>query len=356
MSSSSDAARVVVDAWRQATRDNQDAHPLGAISASQLHDCPRSLYYRATAAPATDTVPERLNIPAHLGTAIHDFYLPRLAQAWNARDDVADAEVEPELGIEIDRVRLLAHPDLVITYTDGTASIFELKTTGKAGVDAALAGEPKNAHLDQCRMACALLEHTTGTPIRGYWIYYLDRADPERHWALVSRSWSDAEIERGYAMIDTAAATGAYEANAPRWFAAAVSDAYAPHSPCPSCPWQSRCLGKDQADPQRSEAADELVDALDAAREHIDDAEAELAEFVTRTLKIDRYRKGKSYLSDLVEHLGLEPGDYHIRGNVKTLVWREGHDRTDGAACAKILQDLGHTVPKSRTSGYYQLK
>lgn len=355
MFTASDAVRVAGAAWRQATRDNHAAHAAPVVSASALHECPRALHYRANGAPATDTVPERLNLLAHLGTAVHDFYLPYLAQAWLAEATVADTEAEPELALTHAGVRLVAHPDLVITYTDGTAAIFELKTGGKAVIDAALAGDPKRAHLDQCRMGAALLEHAAGTPVRGYWIYYLDRADPEHHWAMVERPWTSEEAERGDALLDHAARIGASEADAPRWFTAAA-DAYAPYSPCPSCPWQSRCLGKDADDPQRADAADELVTALAASAAAISEAEAELSAYLTHTAKIDRYRKGKSYLTEMVEHLGLEPGDYHIRGGVKTLVWRDGHDRTDAAACAALLERLGQPIPKIRTSGYYQLK
>lgn len=343
-------------AWHQATRDNQAAHAAPAVSASQLHECPRALHYRAQSVPPTDPAPLKLNLLAHFGTAVHDFYLPYLAKAWLENDAVADTDVEPALDITVDNVHIVAHPDLVITYTDGTAALLELKTTGKAGVDAALAGEPKAAHLDQCRLGAALIEHTSGAPVVGYWMYYLDRADPERHWAIVERPWNAEEAQRGYDLIDYAARIGRHEADAPRWFGAARADAHAPHSPCTACPWQSQCLGKDPADPIRAEAADELLTAVTDAATDIDTAEAHLAEFLARTAEVDRYRKGKSHLIDLVEHLGLEPGDYHIRGSVKTLVWREGHDRTDTAACVKILEDLGHTVPKSRTSGYYQLK
>lgn len=356
MFTTQDVAGVAGAAWRQATRDNQAAHAAQAVSASQLHECPRALHYRAQGLPATDAVPQQLNLLAHFGTAVHDFYLPYLAKAWLEHDTVADTDIEPDLEVTVDGVRITAHPDLVIIHTDGTAAVFELKTTGKAGVDAALAGEPRAAHLDQCRLGAALIEHTTGAPVTGYWIYYLDRADPERHWALVERSWTTEEAQRGYDLIDYAARVGAREAEAPRWFGAARADAHAPHSPCPRCPWQTQCLGKDAADPARAEAADELLAAVADRSADIDSAEAALAEYLERTAEVDKYRKGKSYLFELVQHLGLEPGDYHIRGSVKTLVWREGHDRTDAAACAKIIEDLGKTVPKSRTSGYYQLK
>jgi hypothetical protein len=356
MFTAQDAAGVAGAAWHQATRDNHTAHNTQAVSASQLHECPRALHYRAQGTPATDQVGQKLNLLAHFGTAVHDFYLPYLAGAWLAQDAVADADIEPTIETTAGGVRIVAHPDLVITYNDGTASILELKTTGRAGVDAALAGEPKTAHLDQCRLGAALIEHTTGTPVVGYWIYYLDRADPERHWALVDRPWNNTEAQRGADLIDYAARVGAHEGDAPRWFGTARSDAHAPHSPCLACPWQSQCLGKDPADPVRGEAADELLAAIDTAGTDIDSAEAALAEFLARTAEVEKYRKGKSHLVDLVEHLGLEPGDYHIRGSVKTLVWREGHDRTDTAACVKILEGLGTPVPKSRTSGYYQLK
>lgn len=356
MFTAQDAAGVAGAAWHQATRDNQAAHADQVVSASQLHECPRALHYRAQGTPTSDTVAAKLNLLAHFGTAVHDFYLPYLAKAWLEQNAVADVDIEPAIEVTVDGVRIVAHPDLVITYTDGTASVLELKTTGKAGVDAALAGDPKAAHLDQCRLGAALIEHTTGAPVTGYWIYYLDRADPERHWALVDRHWSVEEAQRGYDLIDYAARVGSNEAEAPRWFGAARADAHAPHSPCLACPWQSTCLGKDPADPVRAEAADELLAAIADAAVDIDSAEAHLAEFLTRTAEVEKYRKGKSHLIDLVEYLGLEPGDYHIRGSVKTLVWRDGHDRTDTAACVKILEDLGKPVPKSRTSGYYQLK
>jgi hypothetical protein len=360
MPTNTDVSRILAGAWRAATRANRQANTDAAIHASQLHECPRALHYRANAVPHTDAVADRLGLLSHWGTALHQFYLPYVAEQWREAPGVAAAEVEPVLTVparsDLGEVHLVARPDLVVTYDDGHQALLELKTTGKAGVDAALAGEPKAAHLDQCRLGALLLEVVNGAPISGYWIYYLDRADPERHWALVERSWTAEEIERAHHLAEQAVAIGADIGAAPRWFGRHGQDAAAPFSPCQQCPWASLCLGKDNADPIRGEAAGELVDAAAAAAQQISDAETALAEFLRLKADIERPRKGKEYLTDLILHLGLEPGDYTVGGTTRTLVWREGHDRADITACVKMLEDLGKPVPKKRTSGFFQIK
>lgn len=359
MPNSSDVARLAAAAWHRASRANREAHADTAIHASQLHECPRALHYRVTDTPHTDLVPDRLAIKAHWGTALHEFYLPHLAETWRESDDVDGVEVEPELALprrDGAGPFLVARPDLGIIYTDGSIGIGELKTTGKAGVDAALAGEPKGAHLDQCRLAAILTEHLSGQPVRGYWIYYLDRADPERHWAIVERAWDGAEIDRAQHLVDYAASIAADIAAAPRWFGRHTSDAGAPYSPCATCPWRTGCLGKDAADPARGEAAAELVDALNRAGADVRAAEEGLAEFMRRKAGVDGARARKASVSDLVTALGLEPGEYAVGDAVHRLVWREGHDRADVAACVKMLEALGKPVPKMRTAGFFQIK
>lgn len=354
-----DVARLTGDAWRAATSANRQANLDTAIHASQLHQCPRALHYRATGTAHTDTVPDTLSIKAHWGTALHDFYLHHLADQFRSRPDVAEVEIEPVLAVprsDGTGPALVARPDLSVQFTDGSIGIFEFKTTGKAGVDAALAGEPKTAHLDQCRFASALTEALSGSPVCGYWIYYLDRADPERHWALVARPWTEAEQDAAQHLVDYAVAVATDINAAPRWFGRASSEAAAPHSPCQQCPWQTGCLGKDAADTVRAEAAAELVAATAKAKSDMDEAEQTLAAFLKQRGVIDRYRKGKEYLTELVAYLGLEPGEYELDGVARTLVWREGHDRTDTAACVKMLEDLGKPIPKSRTSGFFQIR
>lgn len=359
MPTNTDVSRILAGAWRAATRANRQANADAAIHASQMHECPRALHYRSNAVPHSDTVAEDMAILAHWGTALHQFYLPYVAEQWRQSPGVASVEVEPVLSIprsDNGEPLLVARPDLVITFDDGQKALLELKTTGKAGVDAALAGEPKTAHLDQCRLSAFLLEMTSAAPVTGYWIYYLDRSAPERHWALIERAWNGEEINRAQDLAGQAVAITVDIASAPRWFGRHERDAAAPFSPCQRCPWVSMCLGKDNADPVRAEAAAELVDAVAAAADHTNDAEADLAQFLRLRAGIDKARKGKEYLTDLIMHLGLEPGEYAVGGLKRTLVWREGHDRADITECVRMLEDLGKAIPKKRTSGFYQVK
>lgn len=344
-------------AWRAATAANQAAHAGTALHASQIRECPRALHYRATAVPHSDAVPVPLNIKAHWGTAVHEFYLPYLAEQWRRQEGVAEVRVEPELTLnESGRTILVAHPDLLIFFTDGTAAVWELKTTGKPGVDAALAGEPKGAHLDQCRISAALAEHEYGTPVTGYVLYYLDRADPERHWAIVDRSWTDTEASTANALLAYAMTVAADAAAAPRWFGRHDGDAAAPYSPCLTCPWQTRCLGKAPGAAASDEAAGELVAAVAAAGAAVKAADDRLVEFMRLKGEVEDAKRGKTRLTDLVAALGIEPGVYLAHGVEHTLVWREGHLRTDEAACARMLTDLGKTVPKKAVSGHFQIK
>lgn len=350
-----EVAYLTADAWRSAAIAGRQANADTAVHASQLHDCPRRLHYRVQDVPASDPNVDDLGILAHWGTALHEFYLPYLADQWRARHG-GTVTVEPRLETVVEGVTVVARPDLVAVGADGIASLFEFKTTGKAGVDAALAGNPRTSHLDQCRLGAHLLEATTGAPVDAYWIYYLDRADPERHWALVHRPWNDDEAAQGEALVTYAGAVGSDIAAAPRWFGRHPADAAAPHSPCRACPWMSTCLGKNQADPIRAEAAAAIVEAIERHDEALSEAETTLAEFLAAKAGVERYRRGKEYLTDLVAHLQLPPGEYRFGEAVRTLVWREGHDRTDAAAAAAALERAGIAVPKRRTAGYYQLK
>lgn len=344
-------------AWRAASAANDAAHADTAIHASQIRECPRALHYRAQGAPHSDAIPPALNIKAHWGTAVHEFYLPYLAEQWRRQDGVADVLVEPELKVDVeDRTVLLAHPDLVVFFTDGTAGLWELKTTSKPGVDAALAGEPKPAHLDQCRIGAALVENEYGTPVTGYTIYYLDRAEPDRHWAMVERSWTDSEVSTASALIAYAMTVAADVTAAPRWFGRYEGDAAAPYSPCLQCPWQSRCLGKASGEGISDEAAGELVAAGAEAGAMVKEAEERLVEFMRLKADIKDAKRGKARLTDLVGALGIEPGTYRAHGVEHTLVWREGHLRTDEEACARMLTNLGKTVPKKPVSGHFQFK
>jgi PD-(D/E)XK nuclease superfamily protein len=359
MPTNKDVARITANAWRAATSANRQANADHAIHASQLHNCPRALHYRVNAVPHTDATTPEMAIPAHWGTALHAFYLPYLAQQWKTTPGVAEVDIEPVLSLprrDTGEALIVARPDLRIAFDDGQMGLFELKTTGKAGVDAALAGEPKLAHLDQCRLGALLMEYLCGSPVAGYWIYYLDRADPEHHWALVERAWNDDEATRARSLLDNAVAISADITAAPRWFGRYDADAHAPFSPCQRCPWQSRCLGKDAGEDARAEAGAELVAAVAAARDQIGHGEAALAEFLKLKAGVERARKGKEYLTDLIAHLGLEPGEYALDGVRRTLVWREGHDRADITECVRMLEDLGKAVPKKRTSGFFQIK
>lgn len=344
-------------AWRAATTANRAANADHAIHASQIRECPRALHYRAQGTPHTDHPSPGLNIKAHWGTALHDFYLPYLADQLRLDDGTADVLIEPALTVDTDdRPLLVARPDLVAFYNDGTAVVWELKTTSKAGVDAALAGDPKGAHLDQCRIGAALVEHEYGTPVNGYVIYYLDRADPERHWAMVERTWSETEIATASALIAYAMTVASSIASAPRWFGKHTSDAASPYSPCPACPWQRMCLGKDRDGRVGPEAAGELIAAAAAAGTSVKDAEDRLVQFMRLKANVKEAKRGKARLSDLVSALGIEPGTYRVDGIEHTLVWREGHLRTDEEACARMLTDLGKTVPKKPVSGYFMFK
>jgi len=344
-------------AWRAASAANQAAHADTAIHASQIRECPRALHYRAQGTPHSDTIPVGLNLKSHWGSALHEFYLPYLAEQFRRQPDVEDVQIEPELTVEHEgRAVLVAHPDLVVFFTDGTALVWELKTTGKPGVDAALAGEPKTAHLDQCRIGVALVEDKYGTPARGYVIYYLDRAEPERHWAMVDRSWTDTEVSTANALIAYAMTVATDATAAPRWFGRHEADAAAPFSPCMQCPWQTRCLLKKPDRRVSEEAAGELVVAGAGAGVAVKEAEERLVEFLKLKADVKDAKRAKARLTDLVSALDLEPGTYRAHGVEHTLVWREGYLRTDEEACARMLTDLGKTVPKKPVSGHFQFK
>lgn len=359
MISSEQAVRHTDQAWRTGSRYNREQHTDGKIHASALYECPRQTQLRYRRAAPTDPIVDRMGLPAQIGEAVHKHYLPLLAEQWAADPEVDDVLIDDEhRSSEVAAGPLVAHPDLLIIFTDGTCAIVELKTGctgGKALVQAAKAREEKRAHLDQCRLGGLLAEHQYGTPMRGYWIYYIDLANPERHWEIVPHPWSEDEIAWASAAFERGLALAGDQV-APRWFGRHASDAFAPHSPCLSCEFKSGCLGKDDADPARAEAAAELVEAGARYTAQVRQAQDKVAEFLRLQGIVEKAKRHKNHLSDVVEHLGLEPGTYATGEAKRMLRWREGYDQDDGPASAKILRDLGIAVPQKRVSGHYRFE
>ena len=351
-----DPVRHFTEAWRTGSRHGRAAVDDGKIHASTLHDCPRQVQLRYRRAKPTDQVPAPLNIRAHIGQAIHKYYLPLLAREWATEPEVDEVLIDDEeRSTALGQGPLVAHPDMIVIFTDGTFAIIELKTGNKAMVDAALSDEPKQSHVDQCRFGGVLAEHHFGTPMQGFWIYSLDIENPERHWALTWRSWTDEQAEAGMGLVGYAMELAGPEA-APRWFGRHGADAFAPFSPCLSCEFQSGCLGKDTADPVRAEAAAELVHAGARFDEQIKEGQEQLAEFLRLNGIVEKPQRYKSYVGDVVDYLGLQPGRYTVAGVERELVRIEGHDRLDERAAKEMIERLGKRPPLRRVAGHVRFK
>lgn len=350
------AVRHATEAWRTASRRNREHFNDGKIHVSALHECPRQVQLRYRRTPATDEITVRLNLRAQIGTAIHDYYLPLLAEQWAADPEVEDVLIDDQThSTEVSLGPVVAHPDMVVNFTDGSFAIVELKTGAKYLVKAAKGGEPKRSHLDQCRVGGLIAENQTGAPMRGYWIYYIDIEDPEHNWEMTTRTWTDSEVEAATTRLQHGLALAGDEA-APRWFGKHTADAFAPYSPCISCEFKSGCLGKDNADPLRDEAATELVEAGARFGKQLRTAENDLMEFLRLRANIDKPKRGKAHVMDVISHLGLEEGPYDANGAVHHLKYRPGYDKDDGPASAKILRSLGKDVPQTHVDGHYRIE
>lgn len=302
----------------------------------------------------TDEVVVKLNLRAQFGTAIHDRFLPLWKEQFAGDPEVDEVLIDDGArSTEILVGPIVAHPDLLVAYTDGTFLIGELKTTHKTVVHAAKNNDIKRSHLDQCRVAGRLAEHNSGSPMRGYLIYYIDTEHPETNFKMVRRPWTEAEIEATEEPLNRAVALAGPD-TAPRWFGKHESDAFAPHSPCISCEFKSGCLGKDADDPLRHEAAAELVDAGVRFGEQVHQAQDDLMEFLRLKGMVEKPKRHKTYVSEVAEHLGLQTGLYQVGEVVRKLEWREGYDQVDSAAAARMLRDLGKDVPQTRVSGHYR--
>lgn len=355
-SADTDPVRHFTEAWRTGSLRGREAARDGKIYASALHECPRQLQLRYRQASPTDQVPVPLHIRSQIGTAIHDYYLPLLAQQWAADPEVDEVLIDDrQRSTAVAHGPLIAHPDMIVIFTDGTFAIIELKTGNKAMVDAALADEPKRSHLDQCRFGGLLAEQHFGTPMRGFFLYSVNIEDPEQHWAVSWRPWTEEQIEAGTALVEYAMGLAGPEA-APRWFGRHGTDAFAPFSPCLSCEFQSGCLGKDTADPVRAEAAAELVHAGAAFDEQIKDGQEQLAEFLRLNGIVERPKRHKSYVTDVVNYLGLDQGWYDIGGVKRELVIVPGHDRLDERAAKEMIESLGKRPPMRRVAGHARFK
>lgn len=353
------AGRCADTAWRTGSRRNRERHDDGRIHASAVHECPRQTQLRYRRAAPTDRVVDKPNLAAQIGEAIHERFLPLWGEAWEAEDGVEEVLVDDEArSTEVGYGPVVAHPDLLIIYTDGTCAVGELKTGcsgGSALVQAAKAREEKRSHLDQCRLGGLLAEQQYGMPMRGYWIYYIDLADPEKHQTIVPHDWTETEIDWATDALGRALALAADE-TAPRWFGRHTGDAFAPFSPCLSCEFKSGCLGKDEADPARAEAAAEAVEAGARFGEQVRAAQAELAEFLRLKGIVERPKNNKNYLTKVIEHLGLEEGTYQIGDGQRELQWRPGYFQNDGPASARMLAELGKEPPQQWVRGHYRFK
>jgi hypothetical protein len=336
------------------SRRDRDKHHDGKIHVSTLHECPRQVQLRFRGATPTDEVIVKLNLRAQFGTAIHDRFLALWAEQF--ADDPEVDEVlydDAARSTEILVGPIVAHPDLLVVYTDGTFLIGELKTTHKTAVHAAKNNDIRRSHLDQCRVAGLIAEAQSGMPMRGYLIYYIDTEHPETNFKMARRPWTEAEINAAHEGLDRAVSLAGPD-TAPRWFGKHEGDAFAPHSPCISCEFKSGCLGKDADDPLRQEAAAELVDAGVRFGEQVRQAQDDLMEFLRLKGMVDKPKRDKGHVTEVAEHLGLQPGPYQVGDVVHKLEWRPGYDKDDGVAAARMLRDLKKDVPQTWVKGHFR--
>lgn len=355
------AARYATEGWRTGARRNREAHADGKIHVSTLDECPRQIQWRFQGVKPSDPYSERLNLRAQFGTALHTYFLTLWAEQYRTDPEVDEVLIDDESrGTEVQIGPVVAHPDMVVVYKDGTCEVFELKFGDKALVDQANSDAgPKRSHRDQCRAAAAIIEAQSGMPVRGYYLYTIDMARPRQNWSMVPVAWTEAEQEAGVARVQYATSLADPEAPAPRWFGRHDGDAFRPNSPCLGCEFRTRCLGKDADDPARAEAAAQLVHAGHRYKEEIRHAQDELLEFLKLKAGIEKPQRYKDYTTTVIAHLGLEPGQYELDGTTRGLRWREGYDQFDAAAGKQRLLDLGvdeNDLPKTRVAGHFRFE
>lgn len=253
MTTANKARHAADAAWRDITRSR---HRLHGLSVTSLYGCPRQLHYRANRMTPSDNPVPGLMIDAHMGTAIHNLYLPFFAQAWQDSDpDIITCQVEPQLVLSRNSLVLTGHPDVVAWRHDRTAQVWDAKTHEKTKFDTVAAGDIMATEKSwwQVWVYARIIELSERHQVTECLIYHLDRSDPlaRRDQQSSARRFTDAcdytdehrRIADGLINRGFAAASGA-EHTAQRWFGAEKSKVNSLYSPCKKCPWKSRCLGK----------------------------------------------------------------------------------------------------------------
>lgn len=362
---SADRARHAADAaWRDITRSRTRLH---GFSVTSLYGCPRQLHYRANRTVPSDDIAPGLKIDAHLGTAIHDLYLPYFAKAWkdSEPDDIITCQAEPELVLKRNGLKLTGHPDVVAWRRDRTAQVWDAKTHEKTKFDAVAAGDILATEKSwwQVWVYARIIELADRYRVTECLIYHLDRSDPlaYRDYQRSARRFTDAidytDEHRAIAdaLIDDgfAAATGAENA-ARRWFGTEQSKVDSLYSPCKQCPWQTRCLGKPvECEDAEAHAAPgvaaEVLRGWQEARQLKSETSGAVKEHIRLHRQAKAAGKAEGRLKELIADLALEPGTVYVAddGQRYRLYESGASEMDDTKAMKKILTERGIAIPRA---------
>ena len=165
-------------------------------------------------------------------------------------------------------------------------------------------------------MYAYLAEMKWGKPASKVALYYVCRSDPEaykdyrrpRRWRTIEIPYTDRHRASPEDLLTDAVKAATSTRHATRWFAdgGKISSLY---SPCRSCPWQRRCLGKSLEDGETHVAEEAAADALRGLAETktiAADASAAMRQFLALQHAKHSATKSVNRSRELIDDLGLD--------------------------------------------------
>ncbi|MFI1063882.1 PD-(D/E)XK nuclease family protein [Streptomyces spororaveus] len=313
---------ALAEAFRAATDANQ--HDPRTLSMSGLGGCTRRAAYQLAGIEPSDDVSGREHRAAHLGTALHDWLLPALADALGHEV----TWIEEPVALRLEGLEVPGSYDLHTLAVAG-GLLIDVKTLGYQDPPE----EPSRAHLVQvCGYAAALRQQ--GHDVDHIAIVYVSRITGETSTRLYP---FDDDLIR---LLAARLRDLKRWAQDPDWAPRDAHRGPALDVVCDGCPYASRCWPG--AGPGISAQAAQVRTDADAAR-----IGRELAQARRES---SAWEKRKELLSAMLAN--TRAGTYAGDGYRVKVSDRSGAPQLDQRAARTRLMDLGEEPPMRETVGW----